>query len=159
MTRRQRLTRRFLLVLGGLVFLSGAVALVLGALKSNIVYFYGPSDLAAGAAATSHRLRLGGLVAAGSVVRSPGEAVAFDVTDGKAHVPVHYKGVLPDLFREGQGVVAEGRLGTDGVFQADTILAKHDERYMPRDVADALKKAGQWRPETSTPAPAGQGGS
>ncbi len=158
MTRR---TRRMLMVLCGLLLLGGGVALVLSALGRNIVYFFGPSDLLASAAAQgpvmpspdlrARRVRLGGLVAAGSVTRGADQTVSFIVTDGKQSVPVRYQGLLPDLFREGQGVVAEGRLAPDGIFQAESILAKHDERYMPRDVADALKKAGEWRPESGTP--------
>lgn len=142
MTRRQR---RIAMVLGGVGLLGGAVALILAALSQNIVYFYAPADLAEHAVARGQRFRLGGLVAEGSVRRAPGNVVDFTVTDLKATIPVRYQGILPDLFREGQGVVAEGRLGPGGIFEAEQVLAKHDETYMPREVADALKRSGEWR--------------
>ena len=115
------------------------------ALRDNIVFFYGPSELAQKAPHEGQRLRIGGLVKQGSLVREGENTVRFAVTDTKQEVEVTYTGLLPDLFREGQGVVAEGTLGQDKVFHADSILAKHDERYMPREVADALKKQGVWR--------------
>jgi cytochrome c-type biogenesis protein CcmE len=142
MTRKQT---RIALISSALFALSLAVGLVLIALRDNIVFFYGPSELAQKAPAAGARLRIGGLVKEGSVSRQPDESVRFKVTDAREDVEVVYKGALPDLFREGQGVVAEGALGPDRVFRADTILAKHDERYMPREVADALKKQGVWR--------------
>jgi cytochrome c-type biogenesis protein CcmE len=142
MTRKQR---RIAMISSALAVLSLAVGLVLIALRDNIVFFYGPSELAQKAPAAGARLRIGGLVKEGSVSRLPDEAIRFKVTDSKQDVEVLYKGALPDLFREGQGVVAEGALAPDGIFRADTILAKHDERYMPREVADALKKQGVWR--------------
>jgi cytochrome c-type biogenesis protein CcmE len=142
MTRKQR---RIALISSALFVLTLAVGLVLIALRDNIVFFYGPSELAQKAPAAGARLRIGGLVKEGSVSRLPDEAIRFKVTDSKQDVDVLYKGALPDLFREGQGVVAEGALAPDGIFRADTILAKHDERYMPREVADALKKQGVWR--------------
>jgi cytochrome c-type biogenesis protein CcmE len=104
------------------------------------------------------RIRLGGLVAAGSVVRGDNLNVRFTVTDGKSEMPVTYHGILPDLFREGQGVVTEGVLGTDGVFTADNVLAKHDERYMPKEVADALKRSGHWKEGVGTAVKAAGGG-
>jgi cytochrome c-type biogenesis protein CcmE len=142
MTRK---TRRLVLIGSAGAALSLAVALVLLALRDNIVFFYGPSELAQKAPHPGARLRIGGLVRQGSLVRESGQTVRFAVTDTKQEVEVSYTGLLPDLFREGQGVVAEGSLGADHVFHADSVLAKHDERYMPRDVADALKKQGVWK--------------
>ena len=141
MTRRQR--RLTLIGLAGVV-LAVAAGLVLYAMTDRIVFFNAPSDLVAKPMPPGTRLRLGGLVAAGSVVKHEDGRVTFAVTDGAATVPVAYKGILPDLFREGQGVVAEGLVGADGVFSADSVLAKHDEKYMPREVVDALKKQGVW---------------
>ncbi|MGH6812760.1 MAG: cytochrome c maturation protein CcmE [Methylocella sp.] len=142
MTRKKR---RLVLISAALAALSLALGLVLVALRDNIVFFYGPSELAQKAPRAGQRLRIGGLVREGSLVREGGQTVRFAVTDKKQDVEVTYTGLLPDLFREGQGVVAEGTLGQDKIFHADSILAKHDERYMPRDVADALKKQGVWR--------------
>jgi cytochrome c-type biogenesis protein CcmE len=142
MTRKQQ--RLGLLALG-MTALGGATALVLTAFSSNLVFFYSPSDLKAHTAMADRRMRIGGLVEDGSVEHSPGQRVAFRITDGKSDIAVIYHGILPDLFREGQGVVAEGRLDPGGVFDASTILAKHDERYMPREVVDALKKSGHWQ--------------
>jgi cytochrome c-type biogenesis protein CcmE len=122
-----------------------ALGLVLFALRDNIVFFYGPSELAQKVPKAGQRLRIGGLVKQGSLVRQGDQTVRFAVTDTKQDIEVTYRGMLPDLFREGQGVVAEGTLGVDKVFHASSILAKHDERYMPGDVADALKKQGVWR--------------
>ncbi len=141
MTRkRQRLT----IVLTGMVLLSGAVAQVLAALDENLSYFYSPSDIAG--APQGRSIRLGGLVEENSVSRqADGATVTFRITDTVKVVAVTYKGLLPDLFREGQGVITEGTLGPDGVFVAREVLAKHDETYMPREVADALKKSGQWK--------------
>jgi cytochrome c-type biogenesis protein CcmE len=142
MTRqRQRLG---LLVLG-MAALGGAVALVLTAFSSNLVFFYSPSELAAHRPAPGGQLRIGGLVEAGSLTRRADGGVAFRVTDGKTDLAIAYRGILPDLFREGQGVVVEGALRPDGVFAAATVLAKHDERYMPREVVEALKKTGHWQ--------------
>lgn len=138
--------RRLTLALVALVMLACAAALMLRALERNIVFFVTPTELAAENSRINQRVRLGGLVEEGSVLRSadaPG--AAFFVTDGVARVGVRYSGILPDLFREGQGVVVEGVLGMDGVFVADRVLAKHDETYMPPEVAEALKRAGQWR--------------
>jgi len=145
MTRKRK---RLLVVLLGLGMLAIASALVLFAFNDNLVFFMSPGDLAAKGAPETRRLRLGGLVETGSVVRqADGRSIDFRVTDGNSAVPVIFSGVLPDLFREGQGVVVEGALGKNGVFKADTVLAKHDERYMPPEVADALKKAGHWQGE------------
>lgn len=143
LTSRQR--RRALAIgVGGLI-LAAAAALVLSAMRDSLVFFYSPSELAARAAAPGERLRVGGLVAEGSLVRGP-EAltVRFTVTDTAHALPVVYTGLLPDLFREGQGVVALGALGLDGRFHATEILAKHDETYMPPEVAAALAEAGEW---------------
>lgn len=148
MTRKQR--RLTLIGLAGLV-LAIAAGLVLYAMTDRIVFFNSPSDFAAHPSPPGTRLRLGGLVEAGSVVKDADGHVAFVVTDGAATVPVTYKGILPDLFREGQGVVAEGLVGDDGTFAADSVLAKHDENYMPREVVDALKAQGVW--EGDGPAP------
>jgi cytochrome c-type biogenesis protein CcmE len=142
MTRRKR---RLALISTALAALTLALGLVLLALRDNIVFFYGPSELAQKAPHAGQRLRIGGLVRQGSLVHEGGQTVHFAVTDKKQDVVVTYTGLLPDLFREGQGVVAEGTLGQDKLFHADSILAKHDERYMPRDVTDALKKQGVWR--------------
>lgn len=147
MTRKSRR----LMIIGCLgVLLAVAVGLVLTALEEGITFFSTPSEIAAGTVAEGQRLRLGGLVEAGSVSRENGGSVTFLVTDQIRSVPVTYAGLLPDLFREGQGVVAEGRL-IDGIFEADTILARHDETYVPKEVADALKASGQWRPEMGSP--------
>src|SRR5215472_18398855 len=145
MTRKRK---RLLVVLLGLGLLGVASTLVLTAFNDNLVFFMGPSDLVAKGAPETRHLRLGGLVETGSVAREAnGRSIDFRVTDGNQAVPVVFTGVLPDLFREGQGVVVEGTLGKNGVFKADTVLAKHDERYMPPEVADALKKAGHWQGE------------
>jgi cytochrome c-type biogenesis protein CcmE len=142
MTRRQR---RLMLIGAGGAVLAVAVALVLVALKDSIVFFNSPTDVVEKHVAPGTRIRLGGLVKAGSIARGSNLAVRFAVTDGNKEIAVAYSGVLPDLFREGQGVVAEGAVDGAGVFEADTILAKHDENYMPREVADALKKQGHWK--------------
>jgi cytochrome c-type biogenesis protein CcmE len=143
-TRKGR--RLVLIGLAGAV-LAAAAALVLTALNDTIVFFNAPTQIVETPPAPGTRLRLGGLVEAGSVKRD-GSNVTFAVTDGANKVDVTFTGLLPDLFREGQGVIAEGSLGTDGVFRADSVLAKHDETYMPKEVADALKKQGTWKGET-----------
>jgi cytochrome c-type biogenesis protein CcmE len=143
MTPKQR--RRLAFALALVVAGAGGAALVLGALKDNVLYFYSPSDLATKHVADGIAFRIGGLVAKGSVMRGPAANVRFVVTDGRASVPVEFRGVLPDLFREGQGVVALGALGAGGVFNATEVLAKHDERYMPPEVVDALKRSGRWK--------------
>lgn len=139
MTRKQR---RGLLIGLGVGVLSVAAVLMMFAFRQSIVFFHTPSDVAEHRVAPGVRFRLGGLVADGSVVRGAGTKVGFTVTDTLQKVPVSYEGILPDLFREGQGVVAEGSLGTDGHFVADTVLAKHDETYMPPEVAKALQERG-----------------
>jgi cytochrome c-type biogenesis protein CcmE len=142
MTRKQR---RLVLIGGGVSVLAVAVALMLNALRDSIVFFNSPSDVVEKHVGPGTRIRLGGLVKNGTVVRGNNLSVRFEVTDGKNGIPVNYQGVLPDLFREGQGVVAEGALNAGGTFNADSILAKHDESYMPKEVADALKRSGHWK--------------
>jgi cytochrome c-type biogenesis protein CcmE len=155
MTRRQR---RLVLIGCGIGVLAVAVALMLNAFRDSIVFFNSPSDVAEKHIAPGSHIRLGGLVKAGSVVHGDNLQVRFDVTDGNRDIVVAYQGVLPDLFREGQGVVAEGTLDGSGVFSADTILAKHDETYMPKEVADALKKSGHWKDDyTHSALPTGGG--
>ncbi|MEM7221767.1 MAG: cytochrome c maturation protein CcmE [Pseudomonadota bacterium] len=142
MTRKKK---RMVMVLAGLGGLAVAAALVLTAFEQNITYFYSPSDLAEQEVPHDRNIRLGGLVAEESVMRlDDGVTVQFVITDLASEVAVTYKGLLPDLFREGQGVIVEGRLGERGLV-ADEVLAKHDENYMPPEVAEALKEAGQWR--------------
>ncbi len=140
MTRKQR--RLTLIAVAGLVLVAAA-ALTLSALRDSITFFASPSELAQNPPPPGKRLRIGGLVKEGSIVKE-GVLVRFDVTDGASTIPVRYEGMLPDLFREKQGVVAEGML-ENGVFVARTILAKHDEYYMPREVVDALKDKGVWK--------------
>ena len=142
MTRKQR---RLALIGTSLAVLAVAAALVLSALRDSIVFFNSPTDIAEKHPAPGSRMRIGGLVKPGSIERGDNLLVRFAVTDGKTDIAVRYQGIVPDLFREGQGVVAEGKLDTGGVFAADTVLAKHDERYMPREVVDALKKSGHWQ--------------
>ena len=154
MTRKQR-RLVMIAVAGGILVI--AAALVLSALRDSIVFFNSPSDVVEKHVAPGTRIRLGGLVAPGSVVRGDNLDVKFSVTDGKGSISVAYRGILPDLFREGQGVIAEGALDGTGVFKADSVLAKHDEKYMPKEVADALKKQGHWKEESGrsgSPAPA-----
>jgi cytochrome c-type biogenesis protein CcmE len=149
MTRKQR--RLLLIGVAGAVLVV-AVGLILAGLSDRIVFFNSPSDVLAQKLPPGTRIRLGGLVADGSVVKKDGGDVTFAVTDGNASIPVTYTGILPDLFREGQGVVAEGVISVAG-FAADTVLAKHDERYMPADVVAALKKQGLWQETTGTAKP------
>jgi cytochrome c-type biogenesis protein CcmE len=142
MTRKQR---RLTLIGAGLGVLGLAAALVLFALKDSIVFFNSPTDVVEKHIAPGSRIRLGGLVKQGTLKRGDNLQVSFEVTDGNKSVPVSYTGILPDLFREGQGVVTEGAVSTAGTFKADSVLAKHDETYMPKEVADALKKQGHWK--------------
>ncbi|NQW11995.1 MAG: cytochrome c maturation protein CcmE [Alphaproteobacteria bacterium] len=148
MTRKNK---RLVMIAGGLAFLGVAAALVLTAFEDSVVFFHSPSDLAEKPAAPDRRIRIGGLVEDGSVERGPADGeVRFRVTDGNATLPVRYVGLLPDLFREGQGIIAQGTL-VGGTFQAEEVLAKHDENYMPREVAEALKKQGYWKKEGAKP--------
>jgi len=142
MTRKQR---RALFIGIGVAILSIAVLLVLVALRDTIVFFHTPSEIAAKGVGPGQRIRLGGLVATGSLKRGTGSTLEFAVTDNAKSIDVRYTGILPDLFREGQGVVAEGVLDPSGRFVADTVLAKHDETYMPPEVAKALKQQGVWQ--------------
>ena len=142
MTRKQK---RLAVILGGLAVLGLAAGLVLYALSDTIVFFYTPSEIAQKHVVPGQRLRLGGLVEKGSWQKSQGTLNTFVVTDTIASIPVKYNGQVPDLFKEGQGVVAEGALDAGGTFMADTVLAKHDEKYMPKDLADKLKEKGVWQ--------------
>ena len=139
--KQRRIAFAIALVVAG----AGAAALIVGALKDNVLYFYSPSDVAAKHVAPGVAFRIGGLVEQNSVKRGPGADVHFVVTDGTGQVPVAFTGVLPALFREGQGVVAQGSLNTAGTFEAKEVLAKHDEKYMPPEVVDALKRSGRWQ--------------
>ena len=147
MTRR---TRRLTLIAVAGAVLAVAAGLILFALSDRIVFFSVPADVAAHKIAVGQRLRLGGMVAAGSLQKGADGNVTFDVTDNTATVRVAYQGILPDLFREGQGVVTEGILQPDGSLAADTVLAKHDERYMPRELVEALKRQGRWQETADT---------
>jgi cytochrome c-type biogenesis protein CcmE len=136
-------TKRALWIVGGLAALGVAATLVLNAFRSNLVFFFTPTQVVANEAPRDRAFRIGGLVEAGSVTREKDAlTVKFRVTDTARTIPVVYTGLLPDLFREGKGVVAQGRLGSDGVFRATEVLAKHDENYMPPEAAEALRKAG-----------------
>ncbi len=140
MTPRQRRMVLVGLVLAGV---AGAAFLALTAFQKNLLYFYTPSQVATGEAPKDYSFRVGGLVVKGSVQRAEGVTVRFEVTDGNATVPVVYTGILPDLFREGQGIISIGKRNAQGVFEASEVLAKHDENYMPPEVGEALKKSGQ----------------
>ena len=145
MTRKQK---RLTIIAGGVCVIGLAVILVLFALRDQIVYFHSPTDVVEKQVGPGDRIRLGGLVAENSVVRGQGTQVEFAVTDTANTVKITYTGILPDLFREGQGVVVEGAFQTgDQLFVADTVLAKHDENYMPKEVADSLKAQGHWQGE------------
>jgi cytochrome c-type biogenesis protein CcmE len=148
MTRKQK---RLSVIGGGLLVLAVAAALVLFALQQKIAFFRMPSDIQSSDVQSESRFRLGGLVEKGSVVRGDGTKIRFSVTDHVKSVPVTYDGILPDLFREDQGVVIEGKFVPSGAFVADSVLAKHDENYMPKEVADSLKAKGVWQGETKQP--------
>ena len=154
MTRRQR---RFALVLSSVSVLGLAVILLLFALSDSVTFFYSPSDLKTKQLQPGQRINLGGLVEAGSVDKSTPGLIKFVITDGEGKMPVRYEGVVPDLFREGQGVVATGRV-QDGFFAASAVLAKHDETYMPPEVAKALKARGMWKDGKLVPPPTNAGG-
>lgn len=147
MTRKQR---RLSLIGVAACVLAIALGLVLYAMNDTIVFFNSPADIQAKNVQPGTRFRLGGLVKEGTVKRGDDQQIAFEVMDAESSVLVRYKGLLPDLFREGQGIVAEGVLEAPGVFRADTVLAKHDENYMPREVADALRRQGHWQGEEKT---------
>ena len=142
LTRKQR---RMTLIAGALAIFGLAAGLVLFALRDTVVFFLTPSEISAKQVKAGARLRVGGLVKPGSFSTSAGQVVVFTITDGTGDLPVESKGMLPDLFREGQGVVAEGLYEGGSAFKADSVLAKHDERYMPREVADSLKAKGLWQ--------------
>lgn len=141
---KARRRKRLALAVGALFALGGATALVLTAFQDSLVFFYSPSELAAKPPTPDRRVRIGGLVEPGSLEKN-GQDIRFRITDTAKSVNVAYRGLLPDLFREGQGVVAQGTLAADGSFRANEVLAKHDETYMPPEVADALKKSGRWK--------------
>ena len=145
-----RKQKRLALIAGLGLVLALATTLVLVALRDQIVFFYGPTDVITREVAVGHPIRLGGLVKDRSWTRD-GQDNSFIVTDNVTDIPASYSGILPELFREGQGVVAEGAMGPDGAFIATNVLAKHDENYIPKEVVDALKAQGEWRPETATP--------
>ncbi len=139
--KRRRLAFAAALVLAA----AGGAWLVIGALGNNVLYFYSPSDVMTNHVAPGTNFRIGGLVEKGSVTHGKGAEVRFTLTDGKNQVPVTFEGVLPALFREGQGIVATGALTSGGTFDASEVLAKHDAKYMPPEVVDALKRAGRWK--------------
>ncbi|MEQ8587833.1 MAG: cytochrome c maturation protein CcmE [Thalassobaculaceae bacterium] len=142
MTRKNQ---RIALIVGGLSFLGIAAGLVLTAFEDSVVFFFSPTELQAKPVDPEQRIRVGGLVEEGTVERGPADAeVRFNVTDGTTSLTIRYVGILPDLFREGQGIVAQGQM-RNAMFQADEVLAKHDENYMPKEVADALKQEGHWK--------------
>lgn len=145
MTRKQR---RLTLIGGSLGVLALAIGLVLYSLSGSIVFFNSPTDLAEKKIAPGTAIRLGGIVQPGSIQKGENLAVRFEVTDGNRSVPVAFTGILPDLFREGQGVVTEGKLDSAGLFVATSVLAKHDEKYVPKEVADALKKQGHFKEDS-----------
>lgn len=142
MTRKQK---RLSVIFGAMGFLALAVGLVFYALGQKTSYFYMPADLQVSSVAPGQRIRLGGLVEKGTVMRGEGTRIAFSVTDQVHSVKIAYDGILPDLFREEQGIVTEGEFDANGMFIADSVLAKHDENYMPREVADGLKETGLWQ--------------
>lgn len=147
MTRKQR---RGIFIAGGMAVLGIAVTLILYSLSDSITYYYGPTDVVQKNIQPGTRIRLGGMVTEGSVKRGANTQVEFAVTDGNKTLNVSYTGILPDLFREKQGVITEGKLNTDGLFVADSVLAKHDEKYVPREVADTLKKQGYWKKDSAS---------
>lgn len=150
---RLRKQQRLALVLLALLLIGGAAGLVLAALEDKVAFFVSPSDVASQRLDSGKRFRIGGLVVDGSIRRESDGSVRFALTDSANEVEVLYKGLLPDLFRDGQGVVAQGTLRADGRFEAAEVLAKHDENYMPKEVADALKAAGYWKHEEGGESP------
>jgi cytochrome c-type biogenesis protein CcmE len=154
MTRKQR---RLTLIGACVAVLALSIGLILNALSDSIVFFNSPSDVTQKHLAPGTRVRIGGLVKSGSLERGADLRIRFAVTDGSKDIPVYYQGIVPDLFREGQGVVAEGKIESNGALAADTVLAKHDERYMPKEVVEALKKSGRWQEGSETNADAKAG--
>ncbi len=151
MTRKQR---RLTLIGTGLATIATALGLVSFAMRDTIVFFHTPTEVQAKGVAPGTRFRLGGLVKEGSIKRGANQQITFEVVDAQGSLPVRFQGILPDLFREGQGVVALGTLGPDGLFRASEVLARHDETYMPPEVMDALKRSGHWNPEQGAAPPA-----
>ncbi|MGD9508030.1 MAG: cytochrome c maturation protein CcmE [Geminicoccaceae bacterium] len=145
---RLRQRQRLALVILVVLLIGGATGLVLAALQDKVAFFVTPSQIAEKDLEPGRRFRLGGLVVDGSIRREADGSVSFAITDKAQEVPVTYHGLLPDLFRDGQGVVTDGTLRADGVFEASEVLAKHDENYMPKEAVDALKEAGLWNHET-----------
>lgn len=139
--------QRLLFIVVSMVFLCVGGLLTLSAFRDNLVFFYSPSELQNKVLSPAQLIRVGGLVKSGSIEHGNGDSINFVITDGVAEVKISYSGVLPNLFREGQGCIAEGNMTEGGKFTAQKILAKHDEKYMPKEVVDALKKAGNWRSE------------
>ncbi|MDX2113594.1 MAG: cytochrome c maturation protein CcmE [Alphaproteobacteria bacterium] len=139
--------QRLIFVVASVVLLCAAVLLSLRAFSENLVFFYSPADLPGKTISANQKIRIGGLIDHGSIIRHGGDRISFTVSDGKASLQVDYQGLLPNLFREGQGAIAEGYLRSPNLFAAERILTKHDENYMPREVADSLKKTGHWKPE------------
>ncbi|TNE57628.1 MAG: cytochrome c maturation protein CcmE [Alphaproteobacteria bacterium] len=152
MTRKQRRTT---IIVAGVTTLAVAVLLVITALQDHVVFFQTPSEVVSSQVEVGRRIRVGGLVEVDTLHKGSGETVTFSVTDMASVVPVTYTGILPDLFREGQGVVVEGALNSDGWLVADTVFAKHDENYMPPEAAEALKRSGHWK-DGQTEAVSGQ---
>ena len=150
---RLRKKQRLMLVVLSLLLVGGATGLVLAALQDKVAFFVTPGEIAAGRVTAGKRFRIGGLVAEGSVRRGGDGTVTFALTDTVSRVDVAYRGILPDLFRVGQGIVAQGTLRADGTFEAAEVLAKHDENYMPKEVADSLKEAGYWKKDEGGEAP------
>ena len=142
--------QRLIIILGGVAALGLAIGLMTYAMRENINLFYTPSQVARGEAPLDKRIRVGGLVVVGSLVRGDGLDVTFDITDNAETIRVRYDGILPDLFREGQGIIANGRLVQDGLVQAEEVLAKHDEKYMPPEVKHAIEQAGHPKKEMTS---------
>jgi len=136
--------QRLIFVLASMIFLCVGGLFVLSSFRENLVFFYSPSDLAIKNLDISKTIRVGGLVKAGSLEHSDGDKIRFIISDGASDLRVSYSGLLPNLFREGQGCIAEGKINANGEFIAEKILAKHDEKYMPKEVVDALKRSGNW---------------
>ncbi len=141
--------QRLVFISASMVCLCVSVVITLRAFRDNLVYFYSPTELQTQTLTAGRVVRVGGLVESGSITRTENDSMMFDISDGNAKVRVRFAGITPNLFREGQGVVAEGTLENDGVFKAKSILAKHDEQYMPREVVDTLKRSGRWKGDAS----------
>ncbi len=148
MTRKQR---RLTLIFGALSILAMSLSIALYALRDSVVFFFTPSEITTKSVKFGTRLRVGGLIKTGSIIKASQNSISFIITDGQSDLPVSYTGLVPDLFREGQGVVAEGKYSGRDVFTADSVLAKHDERYMPREVAESLKQKGLWKSTEGMP--------